>query len=92
MIQKYKKVASWNPHTTPINTSDVNDLFNKRGKNAVATNITLINLNNFLNNSIHNELETNFGYPSDYQFVTMLPATEDRQTGKRLARACMQDG
>lgn len=29
-----------------------------------------------LNNSIHNELETNFGYPSDHQFVTMLPATE----------------
>ena len=45
-----------------------------------------------LNNSIHNELETNFGYPSDHQFVTMLPATEDRQTGKRLARACMQGG
>ena len=44
-----------------------------------------------LNNSINNELETNFGYPSDHQFVTMLPATEDRQTGKRLARAhaCM---
>ena len=45
-----------------------------------------------LNNSIHIELETNFGYPSNHQFVTMLPATEDRQTGKRLARAYMHGG
>ena len=45
-----------------------------------------------LNKTIHIELETNFGYPSDHQFVTMLPATEDRQTGKRLARACMHGG
>ena len=45
-----------------------------------------------LNKTIHIELETNFGYPSDHQFVTMLPATEDRQTGKGLARACMQGG
>ena len=54
---------------------------------AGCTNITLINLQY----SIHIKLETNFGYPSDHQFVTMLPDIEDRQTGKRLARAhaCM---
>ena len=68
----------------PFNACDVNYLFNKRKKMlAGCTNITLINLQY----SIHIKLETNFGYPSDHQFVTMLPAIEDRLTGKRLARA-----